>query len=131
MSRIDALIAELCPDGVPYFSLTSVSKYIRGITYSKYDEQVDGSISVLRANNITLSSNTLNFSDVKRVSSTVRVREDQFLRSGDILICAGSGSKDHIGKVAYVAADMNETFGGFMGVVRVQGDLDSRFSFTS
>jgi len=49
--------------------------------------------------------------------------------SGDILICAGSGSKDHIGKVAFVFEDLEHTFGGFMGVVRTKGELEPRFLF--
>lgn len=131
MSRIDRLVEDLCPDGVPYVSITEVSDYIRGITYNKNDETAEGEISVLRANNITLASNTLNFTDVKSVSGRVRVRENQHLRAGDILVCAGSGSKEHIGKVAYIDSDRNETFGGFMAVVRTKDSnrLEPRFVF--
>ncbi len=129
MSRLDDLIAERCPDGVPYLSIIETADYVRGLTYNKHDEQSDGPISVLRANNITLSSNTLNFDDVKRVKGSVRVRDNQRLRRGDILICAGSGSKDHIGKVAYISEDREETFGGFMGVVRSRGSIEPRYLF--
>ncbi|WP_125107138.1 restriction endonuclease subunit S [Gulosibacter massiliensis] len=131
MSRIDELIRELAPTGVAYVGITEVTDYIRGITYNKNDEAADGEVSVLRANNITLASNTLNLTDVKKVSGRVRVRDDQRLRAGDVLICAGSGSKDHIGKVAYIDADRDETFGGFMAVVRVKDStrLDPRFVF--
>lgn len=129
MSKIDELIAEKCPDGVSYYNLTDVAHYVRGITYSKKDEQVDGPIRVLRANNITLSSNTLNLKDIKLVSEHVRVREDQRLLARDILICAGSGSKEHIGKVAFISEDRPETFGGFMGVVRAHSKVEPRFLF--
>lgn len=129
MNRINALIAELCPAGVPYRGLTDVADYVRGITYNKGNEQADGPVSVLRANNISLATNTLTFSDVKRVSGSVRVRDNQRLVRGDILICAGSGSKDHIGKVAFVFDDLEHTFGGFMGVVRTKGELEPRFLF--
>lgn len=129
MSRIDELIAEHCPDGVPYVRITEVADYIRGITYNKGDEELDGPKSVLRANNITLSSNTLNLDNVKHVSDSVKVRDNQRLYAGDILICAGSGSKEHIGKVAYIFEDMEETFGGFMGVIRSKANLDNRYLF--
>ena len=129
MSRIDELIADRCPNGVPYRAVTELADYVRGVTYNKNDEQTDGPIGVLRANNITLATKTLNFTDVKRVSDAVRVRTNQRLLSGDILICAGSGSRDHIGKVAYVEQDLAETFGGFMAVVRGKGDVESRFLF--
>lgn len=129
MSHIDELISDLFPEGAPYVSVTDVAEYVRGVTYSKHDEQDDGLTRVLRANNITLSSNTLNFEDVKRVSGSVRVRDNQQLRRGDILICAGSGSKAHIGKVAYISEDLQETFGGFMGVIRSKGHIEPRFLF--
>ncbi|UXN33352.1 restriction endonuclease subunit S [Glutamicibacter sp. M10] len=129
MSRIDELIATHCPNGVPYMGVTEVADYIRGITYNKGDEELNGPRRVLRANNITLSSNTLNLDNLKHVSESVRVRDNQRLHAGDILICAGSGSKDHIGKVAYIFRDMEETFGGFMGVIRSKGKLDARYLF--
>lgn len=95
------MIRELCPDGVEYCKFGETCKYIRGITYNKSQEAksvTDDAWRVLRANNITLSSNTLNFDDVKLVSKSVKVKEAQLLRKGDILICAGSGSKEHVGK---------------------------------
>lgn len=130
MSGIDDLIQELCPDGVEHTGVLDIADYVRGITYSKNDEDSAGEIQVLRANNITLASNTLNFEDVKRVSSHVRVRDAQRLRAGDTLICAGSGSRDHIGKVAYIREDIGQTFGGFMAVLRTtDARVESRFLF--
>lgn len=126
MSKLDDLINELCPNGVKYVDFLTVCNYIRGITYNKSDEINNGTegIGVFRANNITLDSNTLNFDDVKVVSKDVRVKESQWLKKGDILICAGSGSKEHIGKVAFIFNDLNYTFGGFMGVIRPkQGNI--------
>lgn len=119
MSSLNALIKELCPKGVEYKLFFNVAKYIRGITYSKNDETSnDESYKVLRANNITLSSNKLNYDDVKKVKTSVKVKDEQWLKKGDILICAGSGSKEHIGKVAFINKDIDYTFGGFMGVIR-------------
>lgn len=63
MSRIDELIAEHCPEGVEFKAIGELASYTRGVTYSKNDERPDGSIRVLRSNNITLSSNTINFDD--------------------------------------------------------------------
>ena len=132
MTRLNELINELCPDGVEYIDFFSLCNYIRGITYNKTNEINDGSvgIKVLRANNITLETNSLNFEEVKIVSPDVKIKASQWLKYQDILICAGSGSKEHIGKVAYIFNDMNFTFGGFMGVIRPKGDsLNSRFLF--
>ena len=108
-----------------------VAKYIRGITYNKNDE-INGSsdgIKVLRANNITLSLNTLNFDDVKHIRENVKIKSEQWLKENDILICAGSGSKEHIGKVAFINKNMEYTFGGFMGVIRTNKSLNSKFLF--
>ena len=117
---------------IEWKTLGEVCDYIRGITYSKTAETTDScGWKVLRANNITLETRTLNFDEVKRVKSATRIRENQMLYRGDILICAGSGSKDHIGKTAYIDHNMDCTFGGFMGVLRVTAEntVSSRFLF--
>ena len=116
---------------VKFVKLGDCCEYIRGITYNKSKEENNKDIpawNVLRANNITLSNNQLNFDDVKRVSKEVKVKDTQKLKKGDILICAGSGSKDHIGKVAYVSDDLDYTFGGFMAVIRSSA-VNTRFLF--
>ena len=131
MSRLDELIQQYCPDGVEYKSFFDVCDFVRGITYNKQQEartEVDAH-KVLRANNITLNLNTLNFDDVKFVVNDVKVKPSQMLYRGDILMCAGSGSKEHIGKVAYINEDMDFTFGGFMSVVRCKDVLLPRFMF--
>ena len=113
-------------------TLGEVCDYIRGITYNKSAEttELDG-WKVLRANNITLETRKLNFNEVKHVKKTIRVRENQMLHKGDILICAGSGSKEHIGKTAYIESDIDYTFGGFMGVLRLKEEktISSRYLF--
>ena len=133
MESIEQMIKRLCPEGVEYKSFSVIGTYVRGITYNKAQENNTGDgegWKVFRANNITLSSNTLNFDDVKIVNKNVKVKDSQMLKRHDILICAGSGSKDHIGKVAYINEDMNYTFGGFMGVLRVDEDMvQSRYLF--
>ena len=132
MKVIDSLVEKLCPNGVLYKNLGNVCDYIRGITYNKSQEATASdkdTWKVLRANNITLSTKTLNFDDIKEVASTVKVKDSQHLKKGDILICAGSGSKEHIGKVAYIPENLECTFGGFMAVIRCHQELNSRFLF--
>ena len=120
LNKIEALIEKLCPEGVEFKALGEIATYTRGVSYKKSDEQVDGSIRVLRSNNITLESNQLNFDNVKTLNSSVRVRSDQWLRNSDILISAASGSKAHVGKVAYVEHERDYSFGAFMAVVRIE-----------
>lgn len=121
MNNLEKLIQKRCNNGVPYKKFKEVAQYIRGVTYNKSKEiknNEEECWKVLRANNITLSTNTINYEDVKRINKSVKVKEEQLLKKGDILICAGSGSKEHIGKVAFINEDSDYTFGGFMGVVR-------------
>lgn len=132
MSKLEELIQQYCPDGVEWKSYYDVCDLIRGIIYNKSQEaktETEDAHKVLRANNITLYLNALNFDDVKLVSKDVVVKPEQHLYAGDILMCAGSGSKEHVGKVAYIFQDMDYTFGGFMAVVRCKKAVLSRYMF--
>jgi type I restriction enzyme M protein len=102
----------------PMVELGEVCILVRGITYEKDDEVEENGLKVLRANNINLD-NSLNFQDIKQISKNINLSEDKKLRKDDIFICLASGSKAHIGKVAFVENDTDYYFGGFMGVVRV------------
>lgn len=132
MNKLEQLIQELCPHGVEYKKLGEVANFFRGVTYSKQKEinikETQG-IKILRANNITLSNNTINFDEVKLIDNSVKVNANQWLFKDDILICIASGSKDHIGKVAYIFENMDYSFGGFMGVIRVKNNIFSRYLF--
>lgn len=127
------LIEKLSLKQVEYKPFNEVCEYIRGITYNKSQEakeENEKNWKVLRANNIDLQRKVLDLRDVKEVDSSVKVKESQRLRKNDILICAGSGSKEHIGKVAFITEDMDYTFGGFMAVIRVISEkINSRFLF--
>ena len=101
----DKVISMLCPQGVEFKEFSEICEYVRGVTYNKSQEAMPGDLNtkkVLRANNITLETNELNFDDVKEISADVKIKPTQYLKKNDILICAGSGSKEHIGKVAYI-----------------------------
>jgi len=45
------------------------------------------------------------------------------------LISVASGSREHVGKVAFIDSDIDFYFGGFMGVVRCNANLNSRYLF--
>lgn len=116
---------------VEWKKLGEVCSYYRGVTYKKSQEIPFGSggTRILRANNITLNSNKLNFDDVKELSLNVKIKDYQWLNSNDILICAGSGSKEHIGKVAYIFDTIRYAYGGFMGKIVASERLHPRFLF--
>ncbi|NUL82541.1 MAG: N-6 DNA methylase [Armatimonadetes bacterium] len=116
----------------PMVELGELCELARGVTYSKGDEVNDNGHKILRANNINNAHNTLDLSDIKLISPTLSLSEDKRLRRGDIFICLASGSKDHIGKVAYIDADTDFYFGGFMGAVRANSErVLPRFLFHS
>lgn len=102
----------------PLVALGELCTYVRGVTYSKQDEVDADGIGVLRANNIDEKTSQLNFEDVKQISKDLVFKDSQRLTAGDILICAASGSADHVGKVALCDADTPFYFGGFMAVLR-------------
>ena len=130
--KIFPYIERLLQDAeVVWKPLGEVAEYIRGITYNKQAEiQHKDGWKVLRANNITLKSRQLDFNDIKVIDKSIKVRDNQHLYKGDILICAGSGSREHIGKTAYIFENLEYIFGGFMGVIRTNEEyLLSRFLF--
>jgi type I restriction enzyme M protein len=106
----------------PIVPLGEVCSLVRGVTYKKGDEVDVGGHQVLRANNITRETGSLDLSDIKRVSAEVTFPEDKRLRRNDVFICLASGSKDHIGKAAFIPDDTEFYFGGFMGAVRAKQD---------
>ncbi len=129
MHKIEQLLQTLAPKGVEFRKLGDIGEYIRDVTYKKNQEinNLECGIKVLRANNITLS-NHLNFEDIKVINKNVKIRKEQYLKKNDILICAGSGSNEHIGKVAFINTDFDYVFGGFMGVIRIR-EVNSRFVY--
>jgi len=95
-----------------------LAKQIRGVSYNKNDvtsEAANGSLPVLRANNIS-NSQVLD-KDFVFVPKKY-IKEVQLLKYGDILIAASSGSISIVGKAAMIERDMNASFGAFCKVLR-------------
>ena len=104
----------------PIVPLGEVCELVRGVTYTKADEVAQDGYQVLRANNISWDTSSLDLSDIKYVSRELKLSRDKKLRKDDVFICLASGSKRHIGKVAFISKDTDFYFGGFMGSVRVK-----------
>ena len=101
--------------------LSSYIDIVRGVSYKPDDicKNDESSRVILRANNI--SNLMLNFDDIVFVKSE-RVKDIQLLKKGDVLMCASSGSQEHVGKVALVGENYtNVSFGAFCLVVRGHG----------
>lgn len=96
-----------------------ISIQIRGVSYKPSDisdENDPQSIAILRANNIS-NHGEIETSDLVWITQN-RVKPEQILRTGDILLCASSGSKGLVGKAAQVTGDYGMSFGAFCKVIR-------------
>jgi type I restriction enzyme, S subunit len=104
-----------------YIPIRSLGYLVRGVIYSSEDERPEG-VTVIRANNIDLDTGELDLGDLVRVRPDIGFGEDQRIEKNDILICAASGSKQHAGKVCFIADPIDAYFGGFMMVLRCTTD---------
>ena len=94
--------------------LKDIARYSIGLTYSPGDVSDNGHI-VLRSSNV--QDNELDFSSLVRVNK--KIKDDLFVKDGDILMCSRNGSKRLIGKTAMIK-NLSEkmTFGTFMTIIR-------------
>jgi type I restriction enzyme S subunit len=94
--------------------LGEIGECIIGLTYRPYNVK-DNGILVLRSSNI--KGNRLKYDD--NVFVDVEVSERLKVKKSDILICVRNGSRNLIGKCAYIdGRAIGETFGAFMSVFR-------------
>ena len=110
-------------------ALGDCAELIRGVIYGKNDQRNDATDNVvLTADNITLDGE---LKIVKKVylRSDLSINDKCKLRAGDIFISMNSGSKKHIGKCAYVAADADFYAGGFMRILRAKGGMVGEYLF--
>lgn len=97
---------------------SDIATLLRGVNYQKAQQKTHRTNKIiLTADNITLSGE-LSIQKEVFVDDTVALSEDKRLQKNDIFICMSSGSKEHIGKVAYIEQDTNYYAGGFMGIIR-------------
>ena len=115
--------------GSRYRTTTTQSKYetvnfseiatlTRGVNYQKSQQTTYRTNNIiLPADNITLTGE-LDIVKEIYVDETVSLPDEKRLKKDDIFICMSSGSKEHIGKVAYIDQNTNCYAGGFMGIIR-------------
>ena len=109
--------------------IKDVCEFVRGLTYSKKDEVDFSNNAVLRATNIDLGSNRLNLTEIRYIDDSVTIKADKKVKVNDILICTASGSKSHLGKVAFIEEELDMAFGGFMGVLRAKPNINPKYLF--
>lgn len=85
-----------------------------GLTYKP--EEIDSNgILVLRSSNI--KNGKLDLTDQVRVNS--KIRDNLYVKNGDVLVCVRNGSKRLLGKAAYIENINGQmTFGAFMAICR-------------
>lgn len=124
--------SEVVSEGTfPTVKLRDICYPVRGVAYSRTDEvEFESDVKILRANNIDLKTNDLVFTDVRYLRDDFMPSSLQKLYENDILVSIASGSKEHVGKVAFVEKDLNYYFGGFMSVFRMKSDsINPKFLF--
>jgi type I restriction enzyme S subunit len=109
--------------------LGDLCEFQRGLTYAKGDEVDTSDNIVLRATNIDLATNLLNFAELKYINEKVVVPASKKVKKGSLMICTASGSKSHLGKVAYIDDDYGYAFGGFMGMITPRNGLVPKYLF--
>lgn len=104
-------------------NFSDIATLTRGVNYKKSQQTTYRTNNIiLPSDNITLSGE-LNIQKEIYVDETVTLAKDKMLKKDDIFICMSSGSKEHIGKVAYIDQDTNYYAGGFMGIIRTNPQL--------
>ena len=113
---IDDSIPFDLPDGWEWCNLSIIGDTNIGLTYQPSDIVPDG-IMVLRSNNII--NDHIDLADLVQVNTNIR--DNQYVRKNDILICARNGSKALVGKCAVLPAlDEPASFGAFMAIYRTE-----------
>ena len=109
--------------------LSEIALLQRGLTYNKGDEVPSSSKIVLRSNNIDLDSHSLDLSELKYLREDFVIPEDRKVKKDSIFICMSNGSKQHVGKVAFIDRDMDYAFGGFMGLIVPKPSISAKYVF--
>ena len=109
--------------------LGEIAQIIRGVTYSENDQTLNKTDKIiLTADNITLDG----FLKIKKqvyLDNNFEISEDKKLKANDIFICFSSGSKKHLGKVAFIETNTNYYAGGFMGIIRTFKNYNSKYIY--
>ena len=94
---------------------------IKGVTYDKNKQSTEETnVQVLTSDNITIDGQ-FEVKKIININPSVVFDSDKKLRKNDIFMTFSSGSKKHVGKVAFIDNDTEYYAGGFMGIIRVNG----------
>lgn len=110
-----------------FVPLRELAAQVRGVTYKATEASTTpqaGTIGVARAGNI--ADGELTVENLVYVPAS-RVAEKQWLKEGDVLVAASSGSLDVVGKAARIRRDEEVAFGAFCKVLRPTSEVDAGY----
>ena len=100
---------------------------IRGIAFNPKDISdfsLPDYVPVLKANNI--KERGIDISNLIYIHRS-KVKPEQFIKKGDLLLAASSGSKDIVGKNIFFENDFEGSFGAFCKLVRPKENIHPKF----
>ena len=112
-------------------TLGEVCSFHRGLTYSKKDEVDYSSNAVLRSNNVDPINYILNLDEIRYINDSINIPINKKVEKGSILICTANGSKSHLGKIALIDNEYDFAFGGFMGLLKPNEKIHSKYLYYS
>lgn len=117
-------------DVVRNYPLGKITEIIRGITFSKEEgtsKPEDGKLPVIRAGSIQKS---LLLEKDQIWIPAKKIKQHQFIKKNDIVMCGSSGSSDLVGKCAKSEQDWNGSFGAFcVGIRADETKCDSSYLY--
>ena len=106
MSKLGELIAELCPEGVPFYEMGDLGKFYGGITGKSKDDFSNGNAKFITYLNV-YSNPALKLD----VSDTVKITEGEKQRTleyGDVIFTGSSETPDECGISSVVTSHTDE-----------------------
>ncbi|MFC2013259.1 restriction endonuclease subunit S [Chloroflexota bacterium] len=107
MSKLEELIAELCPDGVEYTTLGAIGTFYGGLNGKSKDDFTDGNAKFITYMNV-YSNLAL---DIK-INDRVKIRENErqnTIQYGDILFTGSSETPDECGISSVLTREIDES----------------------
>ena len=106
MNKVDELLAEFCPNGVPFHSLGELGKFYGGITGKSKDDFVDGNAKFITYKNV-YSNPALKLDVPERVFISPEEKQ-RTLEYGDIVFTGSSETPDECGFSSVLTQKTNE-----------------------
>lgn len=108
MSKLEDLIAELCPDGVEYRALAEIGEFFGGLTGKSKDDFSNGNCKFISYMNV-FSNLSINI----KTNDLVKIQEGEkqrIIKNGDIIFTGSSETPNECGMSSVFINDTDEEF---------------------